>query len=212
MFFNDHPIFLRTPLDVHIFGYILVHGAVNWQVEVSSSLDGLTSSLTHHTSSHGVIAGSIWSLRVYLYRENLTFNVEKLPKHVRHSITSLHVTTFTNSCSTSSLMLDILSLHNLKKFSLDIRMKIEDGYLIYGALSRISGLETLQLKFELNTFTEKGLQELCTAIANSCSLKLNVVDAHTQHEEYEVHRLVEAALSCNTITKLYVNILLIHGT
>ena len=212
VFFNDQPYystFLRTPLDVHIFGYCLIHAPVEWQVEVSTSLEGLTSSLACHMPSNEKIAGFVRRLHAYVYCEKPKFHIEKLPRHVRHTISIMHVTVFVSTCSLASLSAGILSLHNLEEFYLDIRTKFEDDYLLFRALGRLS---ILHLKFELNSLTAKGIEELSTVIAGSCSLKsINIkccgsYNVSAQDEEREVHQLVEAALSCCTVTQLSVTI------
>ena len=132
---------LHTPLDMYVFGYTLVHGAVQWEVNTETSLDALVSSLRVHAPSGNGIAGSITKLDLWT---GSNYCIEQLPECVRHPITSLHLSVRTDS-NIPSMVISISSLHNIKEFSIELIAEHKDDYLLFGALTEMSCLEDLSV-------------------------------------------------------------------
>ncbi len=57
-----YSIDIDRPLDLYVFGYILVHAPIRWRATISTSSDMLVSSLKDHESSRTKILGSISEL------------------------------------------------------------------------------------------------------------------------------------------------------
>lgn len=157
---------MAIPLDMYVFGYILVHAPIKWRISPQTSFDVLVSSIVEHTPC-GEILGSIGALRLLNFP--IRTELEQLPQSFCENITELHVTL----ASSSMLVYD--SLPNLQKLNLRRIYPDQDDYKLYQTLSIISQLKELTLDLT-GGVTMKGVQELSLSIARCSTLKY--VDLH----------------------------------
>ena len=148
-----------------LFGDILVHSPIQWDVSIFTSLDMLVSSLADHASSDHKILGSIsWlSLQTEL-NEHSAFI---LPSCVTEHMTLIHVPLLQNS----SLLLFsewLLTLSDLDHVVLSYEEPCENDYLLYQSLQSLTKLR--KLNFVGYRCSSRGAQELSNAIANSSTL------------------------------------------
>ncbi len=59
-------------LNLYVFGYILVHAPISWEVNIDPSLEMLISSLAEYASPGHKILGSISTLSLAELSEHLT--------------------------------------------------------------------------------------------------------------------------------------------
>jgi hypothetical protein len=129
---------LTTPLDMYVFGYILVHAPIKWHIQIETSLDVLASSLIDHTPSDTEMLGSI---------EEITFkgipieDAKQLLPSLQKSVIKLVYLTLPMPTSTI-LTYDYSFLTNLQSVRLQILTK-QDNYRLYQALRRIRHLTEL---------------------------------------------------------------------
>jgi hypothetical protein len=207
---------LETPLDMYIFGFILIYSPVKWSVEISVPLDMLIASLTDHMAPGGKITGTIESLSVYFDIDNQFFNIKGLPWCIRHSVLDLTLDASTDYFSSLSILTeDIMSLKELKRFSLNLSDVDLYDYVLYKALKQLRYLQSIKISWE--HITSKGIKELSNTIATSCTLEsidlkcsIDILSSDcptlSMGHLFHMSSLVEAALSCSTIKKLCVNI------
>ena len=210
---------LNTPMDMYAFGYVLLHRALKWDLQFSTPLKMLVSSLNDHKASNAIIAGSIASLDC---TQAVSFDIEILPENLRLSVTKLNASIRSNFSSLSNGM---LSLRNLKEVSFTIVESRNEGeHMQYGILANLSSLE--QLTVNIGCITLVGLEELSATIARSHTLKFiklgRVQDwrlmkesqrvtflrkEYAQHSgEYFLSRLAEAVMSCAAAEKIDIGI------
>lgn len=107
----------------------------------------------------------------------------------------------------------MLAFRNLREISFDIENQDHNDYLLYSALTEVSDLETLSVVFE--HMTSEGIRGLSSAITSSRNLKsIQLVQEKWGSDELqeqalkesELHRLVEAALSCPKVKDVDIGI------
>ena len=211
---------LETPLDMYIFGFILIHNAVKWSVETFVPFDMLISSLADHKPPGGKISGTISNLSLNFDIESQYFNIKGLPQCIRNSILDLTLSAITDMRSTVSVLTeDIVSLKKLTRFSLFLSDVDVQDFVLYKALKQLPYLESLKLSWD--HITLKGIEELRDTLATSCTLKsieLKCWDEESLEDLWFMYpprrpehlinlsTLVDAALSCSTIKRLCVNL------
>jgi hypothetical protein len=106
---------LNTPLDMYVFGCILVHAPIKWSIRVETSLYVLVSSLTEHTSSGTKILGSIEELSMC----NIPMEeIQQLPPSLQKDVIKLRCHGWHMPTSTI-LTYDYSFLSNLQSIDLD---------------------------------------------------------------------------------------------
>ena len=176
---------------MYLFGYILVHAPVQWELTTSVPFGMLARSLADHAGSDGKILGSIKELNLYFEQMHDSSQLEDLPKRLLQSIVSV---TFGFSDSNIHKTINALdTLYGLQDVYFDFKASCKYDYLLYHALQKLPNLKKLQL--HLYSMTARGMEEMMTlAPSLSCErvfLKLYPTGANQR----DFRPLVEALLS-----------------
>ena len=133
-----------TPLDLYVFGYILVHAPISWEVYIYTSLEMLISSLADHASPCHKILGSISTLTLVGELSEHS-NLNHLPPCVTEHMTSISVRALLNS-SIPGLSEGILTLSDLTGVKLKYKEPCEDDYLLYQSLQSLTKLRKIDIR------------------------------------------------------------------
>ena len=189
-----------NPMGMYAFGYVLVHAPIQWHLCYSSvPLDILTSSLSDHASSIDKIQGSIVELTIQMLND-VDPRLQLLPKCLLHSITTMRCRKFT-----ASVLLKCLpNVINMQNITLGLSNSIDkDDYLLYELLRHFK-IKKLVLIF--HHITLMGIQELSTTLSSSRTIEEVSLECSDPDLSLKLSGLVEAALSCSTVTSLTTNI------
>ena len=164
-------VFLDNPLAMYMFGYVLIHAPVQWDLTFSASFDMLLSSLSDNAHSDGKILGSIRKLDLYHYmKENsvTTSRLDDFPKSLLKFVTGIEVGITESSIPV--LIKDISNLHDLQSLYLDFpKSSCPSDYLLFQSLQNISNWKNFCLHFY--HITQHGMQKLNKVIASSKTLE-----------------------------------------
>ena len=215
-----------NPMEMYAFGYVLVNAPIQWHLCATYGLppfDILAASLRDHASSEDQIQGSIVEL-------TMSFNYKCLPEHdllpptnLLHSITKS--TFICSEHSEVSIMSKLLRrLVNVQDLVISLCSDDvdQDDYLLYELLRQLPIVKDLKLSFR--NISLKGIEELSTTLSSSCTMEKVKLEYNEDNEivssiiwthsvpytipiTRSLPRLVEAVLSCSSVTSLETNIL-----
>ena len=187
-----------TPMEMYAFGYVLVHSPIQWHLYYSMlPFDILASSLSDHASSIDKIQGSIVELTIQMLND-VDPRLQLLPKCLLHSITTCDFTLQVTSMVLFKLLPNLINIQNITLYlsdSID-----QDDYLLYELLRQF---KIKKLKLWFLHITLMGIQELSTTLSSSCTIEDVTLKCYYPDPSL---KLVEAALSCSTVTSLQTNI------
>ena len=146
-------ISLRSPMDMYVFGYALIHTPARWNVTVYSSCDMLVSCLDNYGTAG--ILGSITTLNIaadYLL-PSLKINTSTQPDKAFDY-------TFLSKFASA--------LQNLECLRLEVFEAYSNDHVLYQALHGISHLKKISLVF--HHISSEGVLDLAILVANSSSL------------------------------------------
>ena len=215
------------PLDMHVFGYVLVHAHIQWHLTISVHSD--VSKLVDSCKNYGNVKGSISKLTVgNCFSTSCSLSIPaKLPTCLLERVAELDVQSF-HYLSFRSIPINWMSsLHNLHTLSLSKLCDQKDSFLLYQTIRSYSKLRIFHFTFSAIP-TVKEIKELSECIAgchtlDHVSLESNPFYSDSSdsgsdsdsncgemppplHELFELRCLVEAALSCSTLKTLSTNI------
>ncbi len=202
---QHNSIGINHPLDLYVFGYILVHAPIQWKATISTSCDMLVSSLKDHASSDTKILGSI--SRIYL--DCKLSEHSKLLSCVSEHMTSISIVSILNS-SIPAFSEWILTLSDLINVELDYEElnyeePCEDEYLLYQSLQSLTKLRSIEISCGCSS---RGAQELSNVIANSSTLEevsLKYIKFPCLSSIYNLDSVLKAVLSSSTVAFLRTN-------
>ncbi len=195
---SSQQICMQNSLDLYVFGYILVHAPISWQVSIYTSPDMLVSSLADHK-----ISGSISELVLY---SEFHSKLSSLPSCVTKNMTTLSVEPILNS-SIPVFSQWLATLSDLDDVTLGCKEPCEDDHSLYQSLQSLTKLRQLDIK--CFGFSSRGAQELSKVIANSSTLDRVILKYSRLYSlkvnKFELDSVVEAVLSSSAVTSLITN-------
>ena len=189
-----------NPMEMYVFGYVLVHAPIQWHLCYSGvPFDILASSLSDHASSIDKIQGSIVELTIPMLND-VDSRPQLLPLHSITSMTCL----FIGQVTASVLLKWLPNVINMQNITLNLSDSIDkDDYLLYELLRHFK-IKKLVLMF--HHITLMGIQELSTTLSSSCTIEDVTLECSNPDLSLKLSGLVEAALSCSTVKYLRTNI------
>ena len=199
---SDQCLIIRpsNPMEMYALGYVLVHAPFQWHIYKSGvPFDILASSLSDHASSIDKIQGSIVGLTIEVLND-VDPRPQLLPKCLLHSITSMQCL-FIGQVTASVLLKWLPNMINMQNIELHLSDSIDqDDYLLYELLRHF---KIKKLELEFHHITLMGIQELSTTLSSSRTIEHVTLRCFNRNLFLG---LVEAALSCSTVTSLQTNI------
>ena len=190
-----------NPMEMYAFGYVLVHAPIQWHLRSGVPFDILASSLSDHASSIDKIQGSIVELAQML--KDVDPRLQLFPKRLLHSITTM-TCVFTLHVTAMVLLKLLPNMINMQNITLHLSNSIDqDDYLLYELLRHFK-IKKLILTF--HHITLMGIKELSTTLSSSCTIEDVTLECSDPDLSLKLSGLVEAALSCSTVTSLQTNI------
>ena len=201
---------------------ITVNAPIQWHLCDTGELpafDILAASLRDHESSKNQVQGSIVELTMSFYYECLPEYDLLPPTNLLHSITKS--TFICSEHSEVSIMSKLLRrLVNVQDLVISLCSNDvdQDDYLLYELLRQ---LPIKDLKLDFTNISLKGIEELSTTLSSSCTMEKVKLEYNEDNEivtyiirtndcPYPIPRylprLVEAVLSCSSVTSLETNI------